>query len=105
VAQKTVVQLVDDLTGESIEQGQGESVRFSLDGTNYEIDLSSENASGFRETLSRYTHAARRVGSSRPSRSVLSCQCQGRHSARLEGRPGMGQEQRDRAEGARQDPG
>ena len=36
-------------------------MKFALDKTEYEIDLSSENAAGMREGLSRYVDAARKV--------------------------------------------
>lgn len=44
MAQKYIVQLVDDLTQQPIDDGNGESVRFSLDGVSYTIDLTSEHA-------------------------------------------------------------
>ena len=40
MARKIIHLLVDDLDGEVLESGDGESVMFSLDGTSYEIDLS-----------------------------------------------------------------
>ena len=39
MAQRTIVQLTDDLDGKPIPDGKGETVRFSLDRTDYEIDL------------------------------------------------------------------
>jgi predicted ABC-class ATPase len=64
VAQKVEVILIDDLDGGKAE----ESVRFGLDGVQYEIDLSAENAREMREALSRYTRAGRRTtqGKSKP---------------------------------------
>jgi hypothetical protein len=58
MAQKTTVQLVDDIDGSEA----AESVSFALDGTEYEIDLSGEHAEQLRESLSRYIVAARRAG-------------------------------------------
>ncbi|HEV2780901.1 MAG TPA: Lsr2 family protein [Actinophytocola sp.] len=59
MAQKTVVELVDDLDG-----GQAaETVFFALDGVDFRIDLSSENAARLRDTLAEYVGHARRVGS------------------------------------------
>ncbi|WP_436705066.1 Lsr2 dimerization domain-containing protein [Geodermatophilus sp. CPCC 205761] len=49
MATKTQVVLVDDLTGESADT----TVNFALDKTEYEIDLSHENATALREALSR----------------------------------------------------
>jgi Lsr2 len=61
MAQKYIVQLVDDLTQQPIEDGSGESVRFALDGVSYTIDLTSEHADEFRGALSPYVNAARKA--------------------------------------------
>lgn len=55
------IMLEDDLTGEALEDGAGDTVTFALDGTSFEIDLSDDNAALMREALSRYTAAARKV--------------------------------------------
>ena len=60
VAQKTTVQLVDDIDGSEAE----ETVRFAVDGTSYEIDLSAEHANALREVLAPYIVAAREAGGS-----------------------------------------
>jgi Lsr2 len=56
VAQKTVVTLVDDLDGGEAD----ETVSFGLDGSTYEIDLSSANAGKLRDALATYVGSARR---------------------------------------------
>src|SRR5690242_11462617 len=61
MAQKVQVLLLDDLDGGVAE----ETVTFALDGTSYEIDLSSANAAKLRETLTHWVGHARRVGSTR----------------------------------------
>ncbi|WP_445971328.1 histone-like nucleoid-structuring protein Lsr2 [Curtobacterium poinsettiae] len=61
MAQKVTTHLVDDLTGDTIEDGHGRTVTFSFDGRHYEIDLSDANAETLRETFSDYTAAARKV--------------------------------------------
>ncbi|MEY9214775.1 Lsr2 family protein [Thermobifida halotolerans] len=73
MAQKVQVLLVDDLDGGEAE----ETVSFALDGTSYEIDLSSPNAKRLREELAPFVEAARRIptrrGASRgKQRTVLS---------------------------------
>jgi uncharacterized membrane protein len=56
VAQKIQVLLVDDLDG-----GEAEgTVRFGLDGVDYEIDLSAEHAEALRRALAPFIDAARR---------------------------------------------
>lgn len=69
MAQKVTTQLVDDLSGETIADGTGKTVKFSLDGNHYEIDLSDENADALREAFSDYVAAARKV-SGRQARSA-----------------------------------
>lgn len=62
MAQRTVVQLTDDLDGKAIPEGKGETVRFGVDGQDYEIDLGEKNAQALREVVGRYVDAGRRVG-------------------------------------------
>ena len=56
MAQKHIVQLIDDLDGVDAQ----ETVSFSLDGTRYEIDLSEDNAARLRDSLAVYIANARR---------------------------------------------
>jgi hypothetical protein len=74
MAQKTIVQLIDDL-----DQGVAEeTVSFGLDGSTFEIDLSTKNAAKLRDSLAPYVANARRssrsgsrpAGSSRRSRGA-----------------------------------
>jgi hypothetical protein len=68
VAQKIQTLLIDDLDGGEAE----ETVRFGLDGTEYEIDLSAKNADALRRAVRRYVDAARRApgaAARRPGRS------------------------------------
>jgi hypothetical protein len=60
MAQKVLVQLVDDLDGATSDDV--ESVRFGLDGVTYEIDLSESNAEQLRKALAEYVDSARRTG-------------------------------------------
>jgi hypothetical protein len=65
MAQKVQALLIDDLDG-----GEADStVRFGLDGTEYEIDLSAKNAEALRKALGRYLDVA---GSCRSSRAACS---------------------------------
>jgi len=58
VAQKTILELVDDLDG-----GQAdETVAFALDGVEFMIDLSTDNAARLRDTLAEFVGHARRTG-------------------------------------------
>jgi hypothetical protein len=66
MSRETVVYLVDDLTGERLPDGGGETVTFSLDGTSWEMDLSHEHAAELRAFMRRYMDKARRVGLGHP---------------------------------------
>jgi Lsr2 len=56
MAQKHIVRLIDDLTGDDA----AETVTFALDGSRYEIDLTADNAAQLRDTLAVYIASARR---------------------------------------------
>lgn len=58
MAQKVLVEMVDDIDGEAASQ----TVPFGLDGVTYEIDLSDDNAANLREELAPYIAAGRRTG-------------------------------------------
>ncbi|AFV90608.1 MAG: Lsr2 family protein [Acidipropionibacterium acidipropionici] len=61
MAQRVRVDLVDDLDGSPAD----ESVVFSIDGVNYSIDLSADNAQKLRDELGPWIGAARRTGGRR----------------------------------------
>ena len=58
MAQKIQTLFIDDLDGSEAEG----TVRFGLDGVEYEIDLSAEHSRELRDALARYVGAARRAG-------------------------------------------
>lgn len=62
MARKVIYQVVDDLDGTVLPDGQGETIKFGLDGVEYEIDLSGDNAERLREQLGDYIRKARRIG-------------------------------------------
>ena len=67
MAQKVQILLTDDLDGSKAQT----TVRFGLDGNDYEIDLSQQNESALREALASYIGAARKVSrSGKPFRKV-----------------------------------
>jgi hypothetical protein len=69
VAQKIQTLFIDDIDGSAAEG----TVRFALDGTDYEIDLNAQHADALRKALAKYVDAARRSNSAaaarRPARS------------------------------------
>jgi hypothetical protein len=65
MAQRVNVVLIDDLDGSDA----AETVRFGLDGTDYEIDLSAKNAERLRKAFQTYVAKGRRATARRaPSR-------------------------------------
>jgi hypothetical protein len=71
MAQKITVALEDDLDGGPAD----ETVRFAVDGSQYEIDLSKKNAKAFRKQLAPFIEHARRAGRGqrrRPGRTASS---------------------------------
>jgi hypothetical protein len=52
-----------------IVNGNGETVRFGLDGKDYELDVTNEHADELRAALDRYVKAARNVGGRQSARS------------------------------------
>ena len=61
MAQRVQIILEDDYDGGTAE----ETVSFALDGAEYEIDLSSKNATGLREALAPWVARARKTGGRR----------------------------------------
>lgn len=58
MAQKITTLFIDDIDG-----GEAEgTVRFALDGTEYEIDLNSRHSDELRSALGKYVTHARKVG-------------------------------------------
>src|SRR6266568_4168525 len=66
MATKTEVALEDDLDGGPA----GKTVRFAIDGTEYEIDLSKKNAKTFRRGLAPFVEHARKAGRGQRRRPV-----------------------------------
>lgn len=60
MAQKVLVQLIDDVDGTSSDDVT--TIQFGLDGVTYEIDLTESNADRLRDLLAEYVGAARRTG-------------------------------------------
>jgi hypothetical protein len=71
MAQRVTVELEDDLDGGPA----AETVRFGVDGLEYEIDLSNKNATAFRRKLAPFIDHARKAGRGqrrRPGRTASS---------------------------------
>ena len=64
MAQKVQIVLIDDIDGGSAD----ETVRFSLDGSHYEIDLSARNAARLRNSFAEFVGHARKASGGRGGR-------------------------------------
>ena len=60
MAKKTVIKIVDDIDGAELDEY--ETVRWSVDGKNYEFDTSPAHAEEFRNHVATYVAASRVVG-------------------------------------------
>ena len=65
MTQKVTVELEGDLVGGPA----GETVRFAIEGTEDEVELSAKNAAAFRKQLAPYIEHARRSGRAQARRS------------------------------------
>ncbi|KZX21728.1 histone-like nucleoid-structuring protein Lsr2 [Rathayibacter tanaceti] len=70
MAQK--ITLVDDIDGTPIDSGDGGTVRFSIEGANYEIDLGADNVAELHSVLEKFVSNGRRVGSRPAAASTAS---------------------------------
>jgi nucleoid-associated protein Lsr2 len=74
MATKITVALEDDLDGGPAR----ETVRFGIDGSEYEIDLNKKNARAFRRQLAPFIEHARRAGRGQRRRPVRTSSSRGR---------------------------
>ncbi|MBV7294262.1 histone-like nucleoid-structuring protein Lsr2 [Corynebacterium sp. TAE3-ERU16] len=70
MARREITQYFDDLTKTPLSEEELHVVHFSLDGTDYSVDLNEEHANELRESLQRYIEVGRKRtgGSSRQRR-------------------------------------
>lgn len=61
MAQRVKVELVDDLDGTEIADGEGQTVTFGFGNVAYEIDLTNDNAKVFEDLIKPYINAGRRL--------------------------------------------
>ncbi len=68
MAERIVRQLIDDIDGSDITDGNGDRVEFSLRGVDYQIDLSAANIAKLDKALKPYVAAATRIRGGRGRR-------------------------------------
>lgn len=80
MAERILRQLIDDINGSEIPEGEGERVAFSLRGVDYQIDLSAANVAKLDKALKPYVEAATKVGGRRGRRAAKSASASGANS-------------------------
>ncbi|AWG62949.1 histone-like nucleoid-structuring protein Lsr2 [Mycobacteroides abscessus] len=77
MAERILRQLIDDISGSDIPDGEGERIAFSLRGVDYQIDLSAVNVAKLDKALKPYIEAATKVGGGRRRRATKSASASG----------------------------
>ncbi|MBY6382450.1 Lsr2 family protein [Rhodococcus erythropolis] len=67
---RVIRQLIDDLDGKPIDDGFGERVQFSYQGSDYMIDLRPTNVDKFNAALEPFVKVAEKVGKARRGRKA-----------------------------------
>lgn len=62
MARRMIEVVVDDLSGETLEEGKAETIRFSIGATAYQMDLGEASAKQFHDAMAPYVAAAVKVG-------------------------------------------
>ena len=70
MARQTIELLIDDLDGSRLGEGEGDTVTFALQGSEYSIDLSSQHIDELNEALAKYVAAAQKISGRRTSAST-----------------------------------
>src|SRR5699024_7153282 len=61
MARETIINLIDDIDGSKADV----TIKYSFEGSNYEIDLTDDHAEDFREHMQEWLDRSRRVGLAR----------------------------------------
>ena len=72
MAERIILQLVDDMNGAEIEDGAGERIQFSLRGVDYQIDLTLANVAKMDKAFKPYVEAATKVRGTKGRRAKSS---------------------------------
>ena len=69
MARRTTVQMIDDVDGSLIKDGQGETVEFAVGGVSYSIDLNSKHANELYDQFAFWIEHAEKVGGKKSRRN------------------------------------
>lgn len=70
MARREITQYFDDLDNSPLTDNEVNSIRFSVDGNHYILDLSEKNAAAFRSAMEPWITAAHPAPASTPARSA-----------------------------------
>jgi hypothetical protein len=84
LAQRVITQLISDLSGDEVVDGEGETVEFSYRGTSYTIDLTAKEAAGFDKVVAMYIEHATEVGGARKRTAAAAPSGAGRTKGELQ---------------------
>lgn len=68
MAQRVITQLVSDLSGDEVIDGDGETIEFAYRGARYSIDLTGQEAQAFDAAITTYIEHASKIASGRGGR-------------------------------------
>lgn len=77
MARQTIELLIDDLDGSRLGEGEGDTVTFALQGSEYSIDLSSQHIDELNAALAKYVAAAQKISGRRTSSSSTASRSNG----------------------------
>lgn len=69
MARRTTVQMIDDVDGSLIKDGQGETVEFAVGGVSYTIDLNHKHANELYDQFAYWIEHAEKVGGRKARRA------------------------------------
>lgn len=78
MAQKVITEFIDDIDGSPAER----TFTFAVDGTNYEMDLSTENIAEFKAAIGGFIESARKIKGSNNGRRNRSAGASGGRQSR-----------------------
>lgn len=77
MASRVITQLISDLSGDEIQDGDGETIDFAYRGTSYTIDLTAKEAAEFDGAIALYLDNATKQSGTRRSSSPRSASGKG----------------------------
>ena len=80
MARRTTVQMIDDVDGSLIKDGQGETVEFAVGGVNYTIDLNHKHANELFDQFAFWVEHAEKIGGRKTRRAGSAAPKKGRQN-------------------------